>query len=439
MLVKAKQAFLLIADIFILYLTLFLVLLIRYGKINQSLINDHIGPFSVVFVLWLIIFYITGLYDIGKLKPNYEYFQQLMVSVVVGSGVAVLLFYLIPSFKISPKTSLAVFSLLFLIIESVWRWTLSSWFSGIKRNVLIIGFGEEIKELENFIFQNPQIGYKVKFQIQNKEDANSEFIQQVIKENSINTIIIDNKSGWGEKIFDNLYKYMSGGVEIITLALAYETILKKLPISEVRDLSLVSEISRSRRVYESIKRPLELFLAIVMFCVFFIPMVIIYLLVRLTSKGPGIYKQKRVGKDEKEFVLYKFRTMRVDAEKDGPKWSWKNDDRVTKVGKILRYTHLDELPQLWNVILGDISFVGPRPERPEFVKSLKEKIPYYEIRHIIKPGITGWAQVNYKYGSSIEDAIEKLQFDFFYLKNRSLTLDILIILKTVKMFIFNYK
>jgi lipopolysaccharide/colanic/teichoic acid biosynthesis glycosyltransferase len=232
---------------------------------------------------------------------------------------------------------------------------------------------------------------------------------------------------------------MSGGVEIITLALAYETILKKLPISEVRDLSLVSEISRSRRVYESIKRPLELFLAIMMFCVFFIPMVIIYLLVRLTSKGPGIYKQKRVGKDEKEFVLYKFRTMRVDAEKDGPKWSWKNDDRVTKVGKILRYTHLDELPQLWNVILGDISFVGPRPERPEFVKSLKEKIPYYEIRHIIKPGITGWAQVNYKYGSSIEDAIEKLQFDFFYLKNRSLTLDILIILKTVKMFIFNYK
>jgi FlaA1/EpsC-like NDP-sugar epimerase len=157
MLVKAKQAFLLIADIFILYLTLFLVLLIRYGKINQSLINDHIGPFSVVFVLWLIIFYITGLYDIGKLKPNYEYFQQLMVSVVVGSGVAVLLFYLIPSFKISPKTSLAVFSLLFLIIESVWRWTLSSWFSGIKRNVLIIGFGEEIKELENFIFKNPKI------------------------------------------------------------------------------------------------------------------------------------------------------------------------------------------------------------------------------------------------------------------------------------------
>ncbi|MFA4827508.1 MAG: sugar transferase, partial [Candidatus Shapirobacteria bacterium] len=180
-------------------------------------------------------------------------------------------------------------------------------------------------------------------------------------------------------------------------------------------------------------------LSLVLFSVILPISLIIFLLIKLTSKGPAIYKQIRTGKKENEFILYKFRTMYLDAEKHGPQWSRENDARITPVGKILRYTHLDELPQLINIIKGDISFVGPRPERPEFVAILKEKIPYYEIRHLVEPGVTGWAQINYRYGSSIEDAYEKLQYDIYYLKNRSFVLDFLIVLKTIKSVFSNPK
>jgi len=438
MLVRARQTLLLVVDVILLYATLFLVLLVRYGKINSYLINAHIGPFSAVFVLWLIIFYIVGLYDIRSLKKGYEIFQQLLVAISVGTAIAVTMFYLISSFHISPKTSLAMFAVFFGIIESGWRYLFKTWSPTSKKNVLIIGSGKDVEGLEKFMFENPQIGYKVSFQIQETQDAKSEMIRDVIKKENINTVVIDHKAASASNLFDELYRYMADGVEIVTLAAAYEAILKKLPVSEVRDFSLVTEMSRSRRIYEAVKKPLEFLIALVLFVMLVIPMALIYVLIRLTSQGVGIYKQTRVGKNEKEFVLYKFRTMKANAEDNGPEWSLTQDSRVTAVGRLLRYTHLDELPQLWNILKGDISFVGPRPERPEFVKNLKEKIPYYEIRHMIKPGITGWAQVNFKYSSSIEDAMEKLQFDLFYIKNRSITLDALIILKTIKMFIFNY-
>lgn len=438
MLVRARQTLLLVVDVILLYATLFLVLLVRYGKINSYLINAHIGPFSAVFVLWLIIFYIVGLYDIRSLKKGYEIFQQLLVAISVGTAIAVTMFYLISSFHISPKTSLAMFAVFFGIIESGWRYLFKTWSPTSKKNVLIIGSGKDVEGLEKFMFENPQIGYKVSFQIQETQDVKSEMIRDVIKKENINTVVIDHKAASASNLFDELYRYMADGVEIVTLAAAYEAILKKLPVSEVRDFSLVTEMSRSRRIYEAVKKPLEFLIALVLFVMLVIPMALIYVLIRLTSRGVGIYKQTRVGKNEKEFVLYKFRTMKANAEDNGPEWSLTQDSRVTAVGRLLRYTHLDELPQLWNILKGDISFVGPRPERPEFVKNLKEKIPYYEIRHMIKPGITGWAQVNFKYSSSIEDAMEKLQFDLFYIKNRSITLDALIILKTIKMFIFNY-
>lgn len=438
MLVRARQTLLLMVDIILLYATLFLVLLVRYGKINSYLINAHIGPFSAVFVLWLIIFYIVGLYDIRSLKKGYEIFQQILVAISVGTAIAVTMFYLISSFHISPKTSLAMFALFFGIIESGWRYLFKAWSPTFKKNVLIIGSGKDVGELEKFMFENPQIGYKISFQIQETQDVKSEMIRDVIKKENINTVVIDHKAASTSNLFDELYRYMADGVEIVTLAAAYEAILKKLPVSEVRDFSLVTEMSRSRRIYEAVKKPLEFIIALVLFTLLVIPMALIYVLIRLTSRGVGIYKQTRVGKNEKEFVLYKFRTMKANAEDNGPEWSPVQDGRVTAVGRLLRYTHLDELPQLWNILKGDVSFVGPRPERPEFVKNLKEKIPYYEIRHMIKSGITGWAQVNFKYSSSIEDALGKLQFDLFYIKNRSVTLDALIILKTIKMFIFNY-
>nr|HOP41267.1 TIGR03013 family PEP-CTERM/XrtA system glycosyltransferase [Geobacteraceae bacterium] len=160
--------------------------------------------------------------------------------------------------------------------------------------------------------------------------------------------------------------------------------------------------------------------------------------VKISSPGPVFFKQVRTGLHEKQFLLYKFRTMRSDAEAGtGAVWAQDNDPRVTSIGKFLRKSRLDELPQLYNVLKGDMSFIGPRPERPEFVETLKQQIPYYSHRHFVKPGITGWAQIKYPYGASVEDAVEKLRYDLYYIKNLSITLDLLIFFETIKVILFS--
>ncbi|HEX6730665.1 MAG TPA: sugar transferase, partial [Pyrinomonadaceae bacterium] len=168
-----------------------------------------------------------------------------------------------------------------------------------------------------------------------------------------------------------------------------------------------------------------------------LPIVILTaILIKLDSKGPIFYKQERVGRNGRVFVLAKFRSMRVDAEQDGPVWATKGDDRTTRVGRILRKSRVDEIPQFWNILKGEMNFVGPRPERPHFVAQLAEEIPFYEQRHLIAPGLTGWAQIKYSYGASTEDARQKLQYDLFYIKNQSLILDAIIMFETIKIILF---
>jgi sugar transferase (PEP-CTERM system associated) len=165
-------------------------------------------------------------------------------------------------------------------------------------------------------------------------------------------------------------------------------------------------------------------------------MLVTAILIKIESRGPVFYKQERVGKNGRTFVLAKFRSMGVDAEKSGPVWASKSDDRTTRVGRIMRKIRVDEIPQFWNILKGEMNFVGPRPERPHFVAQLAQEIPYYEQRHLIEPGLTGWAQIKYPYGASIEDARQKLQYDLFYIKNQSLILDAIIMFETIKIILF---
>jgi lipopolysaccharide/colanic/teichoic acid biosynthesis glycosyltransferase len=166
-------------------------------------------------------------------------------------------------------------------------------------------------------------------------------------------------------------------------------------------------------------------------------MLIAAILIKLESRGgPVFYKQERVGKNGRVFVLAKFRSMKVDAEQAGPVWASKSDERTTRVGRIMRKSRVDEIPQFWNILKGEMNFVGPRPERPHFVAQLAQEIPYYEQRHLIAPGLTGWAQIKYPYGASIEDARQKLQYELFYIKNQSLILDAIIMFETIKIILF---
>jgi len=197
---------------------------------------------------------------------------------------------------------------------------------------------------------------------------------------------------------------------------------------------MAPEIMAKKGGYDFIKRCFDLTLAIIFFVIFLPLIIIIGGLIKISSAGPVIYKQERVGKGGKTFILYKFRTM--ESDKEGFLWTDRNDWRITFIGKILRRIHLDELPQLINVMKNDLSFVGPRPERSELAEIYRQ-LPDYEIRHIVKPGLSGWAQLNYKASTSLEEAREKLKYDIYYIKNRSFAFDLLIFLKTIKFLIFS--
>jgi sugar transferase (PEP-CTERM system associated) len=227
---------------------------------------------------------------------------------------------------------------------------------------------------------------------------------------------------------------LDSGVTFDHLASVYEEYTGKIAVENLRPSWLIfSEGFRKTRLLMTAKRILDLLFSAIGLVVGLPIMLLVALVVRCTSRGPVLYHQLRVGRHGREFTVHKFRTMREDAESGtGPVWSVANDTRVTPLGGFLRRTRLDEMPQLWNVLVGEMSFVGPRPERPEFVQQLTERIPFYGQRHVLKPGLTGWAQVRYTYGASVEDAIEKLQYDLYDIKNLSIALDFVIVLETIK-------
>jgi len=199
--------------------------------------------------------------------------------------------------------------------------------------------------------------------------------------------------------------------------------------------SVFLENLKQKWLYDKIKRVIDVILALLMLLISFFFWPFIALAIKLEDSGPIFYRQERIGKDKKPFLLIKFRSMKKKAERYGqPVWAEKKDPRITRVGKLLRRTHLDEIPQMLNILKGDIGLVGPRPERPEFAAQLEKEIPYFPMRHIIKPGFTGWAQIKFRYARSVVDSLEKFQYDLYYLKNRSLMLDLRILLKTFKLF-----
>lgn len=434
--VKLKQTALLIGDVLIAYASLLITLFLRYHGFSGSVWSDHFWAFTIIFFLWLVTFYIGGLYDLRTLKNDIYFAKSFTFLIVVNGAIAALLFYFIPWFGISPKTNLFGVVIIFGLALYLWRTLYNNLLSaGSPPNkILMIGYNATVEEVVGQIQQNPQLGYEVNFWMkEGLQDKELEHLSQIILDNKINVIVIPAHIKKSSKAARLIYKNLVLGIEVINLSELYEKVFKKLPLAELEEVWFLENLAKSHAVYEFFKKPIEIFLALIVGLILLPLGIIIALLIAVTSNGPIIYTQIRTGENERAFKIFKFRTMRADAEKDGPQWSLGNHDtRVTAIGKILRRTHLDEMPQLLNIISGELSFVGPRPERPEFVQQLKADVPYFELRLLVRPGITGWAQINYKYGASVEDAYEKLQYDMYYLKNRSLALDFLILLRTVK-------
>jgi exopolysaccharide biosynthesis polyprenyl glycosylphosphotransferase len=440
---KLKTLLFFAADVVALYVALFITLLVRYGDDFYSQFwQAHAEPFTIIFLVWLLVFYIAGLYDLRKLSNNIDFLKTLFLCLGVNSALAVLLFYLIPAFGIAPKTNLFIFIIVFGIIEIFWRRLLNRMmtFGDAPNKVLIVGTSSVAQEIKNTLRAAPQLGYHIQVEMDERMAYTSpELLKQAVHRDHINLVIVPRQLKNETKLVSTLYELFGSGVLVNDLASFYETIMRKVPLADVEETWFLENIARDVNFYDPLKRAAEFVGALVLGIVLLPFEIIIAFLVLVTSNGPVIYQQVRVGEKGKNFTLYKFRTMRVDAEKDGPQWSTQNDVRTTVIGGVLRKSHLDELPQLWNIIAGNLSFVGPRPERPEFVAKLEAKIPYYEARLFIKPGVTGWAQINHHADLTDEDVVEKLQYDIYYLKHRSPILDLAIILKTAKSLFVNPK
>ena len=421
---KIKTFILFIGDVAVLYGSLVLTMILRYGPANfEQSFSAHIKPFSLIFVFWLLIFYLADLYKVKNSGANLNVLQTFAFAIFISVIGSIILFYLFPSvFELTPKTNLVILTLVFGIIDIGWRFGLTKIFisGGLKTRVVFIGDSPITDEVKLYLQKNPQIGYEIISKIDDGADM------VVIQPNAKND----------PKFIDFFYGLLAAKIAIVDSIKFYETIFQKLPIEEIERGWFIEKITTRRKFYEFSKRATDIIFSIILGVIFLPIGLIIAVLTKLSSrKGPVIFKQERVGLNNKNFILLKFGTMKEDK---GPLWTNKNDDRITLLGKFLTHTHLDEIPQFYNIFKGDISFIGPRAERKELVEIYRQ-ISHYEIRHVVKPGLTGWAQVNYKASASVEEAKEKLKYDIYYIKNRSLILDFIIFLKTARYFFFSQK
>ena len=443
-----KKFVLFLVDVALLYLSLAITLWLRYGHINNELWQEHLGPFSLVFAIWIVVFFINGLYEIRKAENDFKFYGHLIQNLAINALLAVLFFYLILGrfSYLKPQTVLLILLAVFTILFLLWRKLFYKIISSAKfgANLAIIGVTPESLLLAEETITKPQLGYKLKliinpdkspipekFQVAAISKDIADLKNQLIK-HKINTVVAVNDSRYGPEVGKYLFESIDLKIQYSNLNDFYEKLTGKVPVTSLeRNWFLENLTQRNEQWFVVAKRIIDIFFASLFGLVSLILFPLLALLIKVDSKGPIIYKQKRIGLRGKIFTVYKYRSMVQNAEKQGAQWASKDDVRITKIGKFMRKSRIDETPQFWNIVKGNMSFVGPRPERPEFVEQLKEKISFYNERHLVKPGLTGWAQINFPYGSSVEDALEKLQYDLFYIKNRSVALDISIILKTI--------
>jgi sugar transferase (PEP-CTERM system associated) len=412
-------------------------------------VGADLWKIALVTGLCQICFYYNDLYDLTVVHSSRELLIRLLQAAGAASILIALLYSLIPSLAIG--NGIFVSSLvIFLIAIIAWRLLFNrlAYASQLEERVLIVGAGPIARMVARQIQTQHDFGYRVVGFINDQDGGQGvlnpatlgapEDIPHIVRAYDVDRIVVGLSDRRGRLPISELLQAKLSGVYVEDATTTYERLTGKILIDDLKPSWLIFSdgfvVSRWTRF---LKRAIDMLLAGTGFVLAAPLTLLTALAVYLDSDGPILYWQERVGEHGKTFTVYKFRSMRTDAEVAGtPMWAKDDDERVTRVGWFIRKTRLDELPQLWNVLRGDMSFVGPRPERPFFVEQLAKEIPYYQQRHAVKPGITGWAQVKYQYGSSIEDAMEKLRYDLYYIKHLSIALDLSIVFDTVKVILF---
>ncbi|USN94561.1 MAG: sugar transferase [Candidatus Nomurabacteria bacterium] len=419
----SRKSYILLGDAISLVVSFFVMIALGFpGLDKEEVINLHQGPFIIISILWLIVFFVFNLYDQKNLRPTPASIGYLGFATFLGTMLGAGLFYLFPSFGISPKVNLLIFSASSFFLIIIWRRIFFRIFEkSLVQKIAILGKNqrsqEMISELKNYSYLGKIVG----------EFETTEALANFCQKNKVDFIVIV------EDIKEDIVKTLNDiNLPVLRLKDAYEEIFSKTSIDLMTNEDAISILEKKDLGRNFLYRILEVLFSVLILTVTLPITVLFGIFIFLEDGAPVFYKQDRVGKGGKNFKVIKFRSMTKNAESAGAMWAEKKDPRVTKVGKVIRKLHVDEIPQMINIIKGDIALVGPRPERPEFVEKLKEEIPYYYIRHAIKPGFTGWAQIKYRYARSVLDSKEKFEYDLYYLKNKSFLLDLGIILKTIQ-------
>jgi sugar transferase (PEP-CTERM system associated) len=437
------------ADAFLLLCVVPLAMLLHSGNKQWA---QMILPAFVFAALMLALNGSLGLYRRESGSGFGEHLGRLLLAVAIGIPVAYMLFSVTP-YGYEARGAIGytiLFTLCGLILLRQFIFWASSSGIGAKR-VVIVGTGEDAAGVEQALatLGYPSLSIVGFYPTTNDGERravpadrvlpNTLPLPEIVSELGVREVIVAVRERRGGVLpLRELVDCRISGVPVTDLAGMYERVRGEVPLESLRASWLIYGQGFAQGGTRSfVKRSFDLLVSLLLLVLASPVMLLTALAIRLESPGPVIYRQERIGLGGRRFMCLKFRSMRADAEQDGvARWAIRSDPRVTRVGRVIRKLRIDELPQLVNVLRGEMSFVGPRPERPTFVKDLKETIPFYDVRHCVKPGVTGWAQVRYSYGASVEDARKKLQFDLYYVKNHSLFLDLLILVETVRVVLF---
>lgn len=425
---KIRTTILFLVDAALLFFSLWLMLKLRFGGEAALMWQKHLNAFLFIYPLWFISFYIFGLYDLKLAKNTSEFYLSVLKATVLNGFISTTLLYLFPSFfGLTPRTNLFLNLLFFGILVFLWHqlYNLIIKSPNLTRQVIIIGKNPKSLEIKERIDQNPQLGYKVISIIDPEKE-----ILNLKKENNYTIVTSINLNHYPE-LAKKLYQYLPY-FNFEKFSDFYERITGKVPLSQIDEVWFLDNLKeREMIVYEKVKRLIDIVFGFLFLILTIILFPLIAFLIKIESRGPVFYRQIRIGKREKEIVIYKFRSMKSNKKETTEKWREKDKSQVTKVGAVLRRLHLDELPQSWSILKGDLSIAGPRPEWIMLGRIFEEEIPFYFQRYLVKPGITGWAQLHFPASLSVAEAKEKFKYDLYYIKNRSLILDLEIILKTL--------
>lgn len=450
-----RTVLLILAEAMLLFGGMVFAVYLRIGALDAEyeLIERH-GFFKVglATVFCLAAFYLYDLYDFVVMHDRRELVLRLVQALGLAWIALAIVFYALPPLMIGRSVSLIALPLA-LTLMVAWRLTIH-WLLGhpqIGERILIVGSGDMAIDVARETLDRPDAGFRIvgfvdddpallgKSLINPRVVGSTSQLPGLVRSENIDRIVVAIGDRRGQFPTEQLLRLsLSGNVSIEECASFYERLTGRVSLDMVRPSWLIFSGRGRQAPLNLVARSVMHRITALVGAILSLPVAIVTaLLIKVDSSGPVLYKQERVGKNGRPFTLMKFRSMRTDAEKDGPVWASTTDNRTTRVGRIIRKIRVDEIPQFWNILRGDMNFVGPRPERPHFVAQLAQEIPFYEQRHLIAPGLTGWAQIKYPYAASIEDARQKLEYDLFYIKNQGLTLDAAILFETIKTILFS--